>query len=674
MNWWLISFLMLFVTQIIFAKNEFYVSPKGNDTWEGSKEKPWRSFKRAVEGVRDYRLNNPEMLVNVLFSDGIYYLNETIILNKDDSGSDKAPIIYKADINAKPVFSGGVPLKKWKKVKNDRVLSLLNDDVKGRLYECKLPENFNENSLPAKIGVRVPLNNVMERIAGARTELICNNTFQTLSRYPNKGFMQISKVISQPDSEHPEIDINAKFTCSDNRMLRWTNESDVYLGGYWYWDWADEFQKVDRIEPSDSSLILSKPYHSYGYREGASFWAMNLFCELDSVSEYYIDRKQGKVYWIPEDSINLKASELSLTNFDSPYMVKFEDCSNVSLEGLTFRDGSTVGVGISGGNNITISSCRFLCFSESAVHIFDGYNHRISGCLMKQFGERVIQIYAGNRKKLIPANHIIDNNIISDFSIIKRTYEPAVYFNGIGLHISNNYFSNCPSSALRLDGNDVTVEYNEFVNLVRESDDQGVIDMWKDLSYQGIKICHNYFQDIKGGTLHGSAGVRFDDMISGAVVKGNIFNRVGYKNFGAIQIHGGKENIIENNLFYDCLASVSFSPWNEEQWKSVCESAPLMKKHYEDVDISSKLFLDKYPVLRDINSNINRNHISRNLMVRCKNPYLHENNNNDLDENYFIDNTSKPIEYFYQEEVLRQFGLDKLDRNKMGVKSNIWSK
>ena len=655
---------------VVAAQQVFYVSPNGNDKSNGSIKAPWRTFQHAVNSVRKYRSVNPGVPVKVLFASGTYYMDRTIKFLKEDSGTSSSPIVYKAMDNAKPVFSGSIPLRSWKKVRDKKVLSKLSEDISDNLYVCDIPESFNVKSLPAKTGIRIPLNNISERLEGFRSELVCNDKFQTLSRYPNKGFIYIDEIMSQPD----KIDINkdVKFKWRNSRISKWKDETEVYLGGYWKWDWCDEYQKVSKIDDVDSCIILSKPYHSRGYKNNAPFWGVNLLCELDSISEYYIDRKQNKIYWCPENFQNIKSLKVGLTSFSEPYMVEFDDCSNIIFDGLTFRDGATIGLRINNGENIKVKSCCFICFSESAIHIFGGKDHQISGCLMKEFGERVIQIIAGNKKDLVPANHMLDNNIIQNFSIVKRTYEPAVYFSGTGLSIVNNYFSDCPSSALRIDGNEVLIEYNEFVNLVQESDDQGVIDMWKDLSNQGVRICNNYFQDIKGGTKYGSAAVRFDDMISGTVVRGNIFNRAGSRFFGAIQIHGGKENTVENNLFYNCLAAISFTQYSMDAWKLQLESSLMKDKHYKKADISSEKYRKKYPILKDLYSNLNKNHVWHNLIVNCNIPYLREGDYNNLVRNYFIDRIDKPIEYFYSEEVLKQFGLKKLEREKMGVKSNIW--
>ena len=34
-----------------------------------------------------------------------------------------------------------------------------------------------------------------------------------------------------------------------------------------------------------------------------------------------------------------------------------------------------------------------------------------------------------------------------------------------------------------------------------------------------------------------------------------------------MQIHGGKDNVIENNLFIECAAMISCSPWGEQRWR-----------------------------------------------------------------------------------------------------------
>jgi hypothetical protein len=134
--------------------------------------------------------------------------------------------------------------------------------------------------------------------------------------------------------------------------------------------------------------------------------------------------------------------------------------------------------------------------------------------------------------------------------------------------------------------------------------------------YRGVVIRWNRWSDIGGGTQHGAAGVRLDDMISGVAVYGNIFERCGAVNFGGVQIHGGKENLVEGNLFIDCLAGLSFSRWNEKRWlESIERFLP---------QASKVPYANRYPELASLKTNPNVNLICRNVFAGCDSTFLRD--------------------------------------------------
>ena len=102
-------------------------------------------------------------------------------------------------------------------------------------------------------------------------------------------------------------------------------------------------------------------------------------------------------------------------------------------------------------------------------------------------------------------------------------------------------------------------------------------------------------------------------MISGTLIYGNIFRRcaAGRLGFGGVQIHGGKENVVDNNLFVDCATAVSFSPWGDQAWRERTASA------LDAGAIDRTLYLLRYPDLARLNENLNANHLWRNLVVNC---------------------------------------------------------
>lgn len=153
----------------------------------------------------------------------------------------------------------------------------------------------------------------------------------------------------------------------------------------------------------------------------------------------------------------------------------------------------------------------------------------------------------------------MEHSIVEHFSLFKRTYEPAIHLDGCGIKVNNNRFRYSSSSAMRLEGNDFLIEYNEISHVVNESDDQGGIDIYYNPSYRGIMIRYNRWSDIKGGTRHGAAGVRLDDMISGVTISGNIFERCGAHSFGGVQIHG------ERIIWWKTISFSSVQPLSVSQ-------------------------------------------------------------------------------------------------------------
>jgi hypothetical protein len=169
------------------------------------------------------------------------------------------------------------------------------------------------------------------------------------------------------------------------------------------------------------------------------------------------------------------------------------------------------------------------------------------------------------------------------------------------------------------EGNNHLVEYNEIYSVVTESDDQGAADMFGNPTYRGNVYRCNYFHHIgnwRGAGDQpkcGQAGIRLDDAICGTLICGNVFERcsAGKLGFGGVQIHGGKDNVVGNNLFVDCAAAVSFSPWDDNRWREYVKAA------LDSPDIDRDAYLQRYPELARLSQDANRNHVRRNPASRC---------------------------------------------------------
>jgi hypothetical protein len=585
----------------------FYVAPKGRDTADGSQNNPFLTLERARDAIRSLKQSLSDQLpkggVKISIGGGDYPWGQTLKLTSEDSGAAAKPIIYEVHPGQKANFRGGVRITPWKPISDAKIRDKLNARIRDRVLEADLKASGVKDFGDATALRRCP-------------ELFVDGKPQTLARWPNEGFVKTGEILGNETFkvwDRIEGCRDGKFGYVEDRPGQWLDEPDVRLYGYWFWDWFEEFQKVAAIDPNARTFTLSWPYSRYGYRKNQRYYALNVFRELDAEGEWYLDHRTAKAYWLAPNKTEISKAEIVLSVFDQPF-ITMTDAEHVILHGLTLQEGRSNGIHINGGADCLVSNCTIQRLGGDAIVVEGGQRHGIFGCTMHTLGCAGMHVAGGDRQTLTPGRHFVENCRASDISRLKRTYAPAVRLDGCGNRIAHNLFENIPSSALRIEGNDHLIELNVIRNVVRESDDQGGLDMFGNPLYRGVVIRWNRWSDIQGGTQHGAAGVRLDDMISGVAVYGNIFERCGAVHFGGVQIHGGKENLIEGNLFIDCPAGLSFSRWNEKRWLESIErfisqaGKPPYSKHY--------------PELSELKVDANLNFICRNVFARCGSAFL----------------------------------------------------
>jgi hypothetical protein len=88
------------------------------------------------------------------------------------------------------------------------------------------------------------------------------------------------------------------------------------------------------------------------------------------------------------------------------------------------------------------------------------------------------------------------------------------------------------------------------------------------------------------------------EFISDVLIYGNVFYRCAGGKFGGVQIHGGKDNLVDNNLFIDCKYAVSFSPWGQTRWLDrLADQRTKAIVAQGGVDITQPPHITRYPDL-----------------------------------------------------------------------------
>ncbi len=594
-----------------------HVSPHGSDTGNGSASEPFATLERARDEIRALRRNGPLPRggMEVLVHGGEYTVSRTLSLSKPDSGTEAAPVVFRAAPGERPIFSGGSRLTGWRKLAESDGYPLVPSESRDRIWLLDLRSCGITNLLPLKLGGFASGNGFVTHPAH---ELFFNGQAMSLARGPNEGFLHISQVSVKDGTKgyDREGSKTGEFSYEGDRPARWAREPDLLLYGYWFWDWADSYERVASIDPARHLITLSKPWHTFGFSVGAPFYAVNALSELDAPGEWYLDRIGGRVlFYPPADPRN---AEVELSRFPAP-MVELENVSWVSFTGLTWELGSADAIHVRGGEHCLFAGCVVRHFAGNGIEIDGGRHHGLVACDIYSMGRGGAVVSGGDRKTLEPGGHFVENCDIHDLSRIDHTYTPAIILDGVGNRITHNRMHGIRSSAMRVGGNDHVIEYNEIYDAVTESDDQGAVDMFGNPTFRGNVFRFNYFHHIGNWRglgeqpKCGQAGIRLDDAICGTRIFGNVFERcsAGKLGFGGVQIHGGKDNVVENNLFIDCAAMVSCSPWDDKRWRNY------VAKAMDSTEIDRVIYEERYPALSDLAGDANRNHIRRNLGWHC---------------------------------------------------------
>jgi len=587
----------------------FHVSPNGSDSGDGSESKPFATMERARDAIRALKKTRGGTLpvggVRVVIHGGVYPVKQTFTLAAEDSGSPDAPVVYQAKAGETPIFDGGIKIAGWRPVSDAKVREKLDPAVRERVLEVDL-KSLNVTDLGDPTALR------------RRPELYCDGTPQTLARWPNDGFVKTGQILGKDTFKVWNTIAgcrDGKFEYTEDRPGRWLDEPDVRLYGYWFWDWDEDYQKVASIDPAAHTITLAPPYSHYGYRKDQRYYAINVLRELDSPGEWYLDRSSRMIHWLPPAGFDAAKSGTTFAVYSKPF-VSIDNVQNVVLLGLVFQNSRADGIQLKGGADCLIAGCTLQRLGGDAIVVAGGRHHGIFGCTMNTLGRGGMRVAGGDRKTLTPGGHFVENCTVSGISRYKHTYTPAVLLEGCGNRVAHNLFERIPSSAMRIEGNDHLIELNHIRHVVEESDDQGGIDMFGNPLYRGVVIRWNRWSDIRGGTECGAAGIRLDDMISGITVYGNIFERCGAVQFGGLQIHGGKDNLIDGNVFLDCYAGVSFSRWAEKRWLEALQ-------RFEQ-DARSPTYSSRYPDLARLKVDADVSFFSRNLFAACKSTFLRD--------------------------------------------------
>lgn len=618
---WIIMMVLMPFTAFA-EKRIYYVSTKGNDNASGTLNRPFRTAQKALAAAEKHQTDT----VEILFRGGTYQLSESVRIKGKN-------IILRPYDSEKVVFSGGISVStnKIKAIKDEAIKSRIQDGVKDKVKEIDVksmnvelagisPKGFGRAALPSW------------------SELFVNGKPQHLSRWPNDSTVLIGKIRCTGD-----IPRDKKFGIGDpvfeyleDRPSSWKSVEDMWIAGYFAYGYADDMIPVKSIDSSEKTITAAIPT-MYGFLTGASFrrwYALNLIEEIDEPGEYVIDKKLGKIYFLPGDE---PMEHVNISILEEP-MFYIEESENILIQGFTFEYSRGMGVYMDTSDNVKIDSCTFRNLGYVAVSIgrgdlpggdiykaqhesdkkyedgiggvigtlssrlYDdrlfnrhaGKNNGVTNCVIYQVGSGGINLGGGDRKTLTPANNYVENCQIHDFNRIEKSYRPGVSIDGVGNRVKNCEIFNAPSMAVLINGNDHVVEYCDIHHVCQEVDDQGALYYGRDPSERGLKVRYCYFHHLD--SKHRVSATYHDDGACGMEVYGCIYYRAGTI---PVLIGGGHDNVYKNNIFVDVPLAIHIDNRMQNWSKNSLDKDGIFDQRLRTIKYDQPPYSSAYPLLAD---------------------------------------------------------------------------
>ncbi len=635
-------------------KQTFYVALNGNDQWSGmlpapgknNTDGPFKTFERAVLKIEELKRNGEmEHGMEIIIRGGAYPIQKTIFLTAKHSGNANAPVVWKNYPGEKVQLVGGKEINGFHAITDSSAMKRINRAYQKQILEVELKalgiHDFGTITNRGRPGL----------------ELFFNDKKMELARWPNEGWAKIADVpqsgelVNKGELPHMRFGLPVgrhygRFTYDGERQNSWSHVEDIFLHGYWVWDWFDEFLQVQSIDTNTKEIFIKPPHSRYGYCKEQRYYAVNVLEELDQPGEWYLDRSSGLLFFWPPQSLSAGKAFVSL--LDAP-MMQLDSTENIRVEGLSFAFSRGHGMVITGGRNNNVAGCSFNNLGDVAVKLEAGEKNGISSCDMYDIAAGGVLLNGGDRKTLSFAGNFVVNCHIHHFSQWIRTYQSAITISGVGNYASHNVIHDAPGCGILLTGNEHIIEYNELYNLALETGDVGAFYMGRDWTERGNMIRYNYFHDLKGPGVHDVNAVYLDDWASGTTVTGNIFSECAR----GIMIGGGRDNIVDNNIFIGCKPAVHVDSrglgWAKYYFDGTTNT---LFDRMDAMNYKEPPYSTKYPALlslyQDEPAVAKHNIITRNISLMGRWLDLHDGLNLDmvLSENNII---AKPEKAFKNE-------------------------
>lgn len=545
----------------------YFIAPSGSDQWSGTCPEatepgmgPFATLERAQAEVRKARAAHPNVPVTVHVRGGSYRLERPVVFTAEDSGTAACPVVYKAYAGEAPRFSGGRRITHWQSgVANGRACWTADVGQSG---------------------------------AGgvSFTQFFVNGIRRPRTRLPKQGYFHFTGLPAEAGDFQGFGKGPDRALYADDQIQPWTNLTDVSVVVLQLW--FDTHYRISAIDPAKKEVRFSGP--SIGSLrdekgEMARYYLENIREALDQPGEWYFDKTEGRLYYVPCADETPETVEAIVPVLDT--LVHFKGCkdrpvSHIRLENLAFSHAEWrppadyVGavqaafdvpgaVILEHAADCVLYGCEVSQVSQYAVQVATGSTrNKVVACSLHDLGAGGVKIehewikargITGAQDLLREEAGAPSETTVADCSIHDGS---LIYLSAIGIWIGNaghnrilrNHIFNLNYTGISSGwswGHDETatvdnrIENNHIhhINWRRLLSDNGGIYTLGMTPGCVLKGNHIHHVDCYG---YGGWGIYHDEGTTGQFVENNVVHHT--RNAGFFT-HCGRDNIIRNNIF-----------------------------------------------------------------------------------------------------------------------------